>query len=97
MLSLQTRFGNARADTFAEDFVFEGRKHREQHCDGAARLRRQIQRFGERHESHTQLRQFFKVTTRSTSDRPQRSSRQTSTTRSRAERAAARGFSRSSR
>jgi hypothetical protein len=26
MLSLQTRFGNSRADPFAEDFVFEGRE-----------------------------------------------------------------------
>jgi hypothetical protein len=59
VLSLESRFGNARADPFAEDFVFELRKHQEQPGHGAARWRCQIQRFGQRHETNAQLRQFF--------------------------------------
>jgi hypothetical protein len=35
MLSLQPCFGNASADSFAEDLMFEGRKHREQPGHGA--------------------------------------------------------------
>jgi hypothetical protein len=59
VFTLQTCFGNARANPLAEDFMFEGRKHREQPGHSATRWRGQIQRFRERHESDTQFRQFL--------------------------------------
>src|SRR5271168_2245133 len=57
MLSLEPRLGNARADTLAEDLVFKLSKHRQQPRHGPTGRRRQIQCFGERHESDTQFRQ----------------------------------------
>ncbi|MDQ1470677.1 MAG: hypothetical protein QOJ99_2157, partial [Bryobacterales bacterium] len=59
MLALQPRFGNARADTLAEDIVFEGRKHGEQTGHRPARRRRQVQCFGEGYERDAQFRQFL--------------------------------------
>jgi hypothetical protein len=59
MLALQSRFGNARADTLTEDLVLEVREHGQKASHGAARRRRQIERFSERYESHAQFRQFF--------------------------------------
>jgi hypothetical protein len=59
MLSLEPRFGNARADTFAENFVFEGREYREKASHGATRRRRQIQRFGERNETNAEFGEFL--------------------------------------
>jgi hypothetical protein len=47
MLSLEPRFANAGADTFAEDFVFESREHRKQPGHGATRWRCQVQCLGE--------------------------------------------------
>jgi hypothetical protein len=59
MRALQTRLGNACANPFAEDFVFEVSEDLEQPSHGAPGRCCQIQRFGERYETNAQLRQIF--------------------------------------
>jgi hypothetical protein len=56
VLSLEPRFGNAGADSFADDLVFKGGEYGQEagHC--AAGRCCQIERFGERYESDTKLR-----------------------------------------
>ena len=59
MLSLEPRFGNARADTLAENLVLELSKHRQQPRHGPTGRRRQIQRFGKGNEADAQCGEFF--------------------------------------
>jgi hypothetical protein len=57
--SFAAGFDESGADAFAEDFVFELGEDRQQSRHRTASWRGQIQRFGQRHETDAEFRQFF--------------------------------------
>ena len=59
MPSLQPRFGNARADSLAQNLMFELREHRKQPGHRAVGCCGQIERFSERYETDAQFGEFL--------------------------------------
>ncbi|HTS26507.1 MAG TPA: hypothetical protein VMH81_11580 [Bryobacteraceae bacterium] len=96
-LAVLPSVGRAGASSFLQNLSLEGGKNREhgRHCSTG--WGREVQRFGERYEPDTEVLQFLERRQQIATDRPQRSSRHTSTTSISRRRAASISFSRASR
>jgi hypothetical protein len=70
---------DARLHPVPQNIAFEFRKHGQHARESAATRSGEIKRFAQRNKAHVERRQFLKRVNKSTSDRPQRSSRQTKT------------------